>query len=70
MSEQGYQSYICPLCTASCTFEAMAWCEQAPNECPVFVGLESGEIVDRRPTDLDPNFPSEFSIKSIQGVSP
>lgn len=52
--------YTCDVCTASCMFEAMQMCAQR-DFCPVIIKLESGEIVDRRPTDNDPEFPSEFS---------
>ena len=32
-----------------------------PERCPVYLKLQRGEIVDRRPTDFDPTFPTEFS---------
>lgn len=53
--------YNCEICTASCTIEAMMMCPVEVDECPVLRLLESGVIVDRRPTDIDPNFPSEFT---------
>lgn len=49
--------YSCDACTASCTFEAMQMCQLGPLNCPVILKLQSGEIVDRRPTDSDPTFP-------------
>lgn len=53
--------YSCDICTAQCTFEAMQMCPVSADKCPVLHKLTSGEIVDRRSTDADPNFPSEFT---------
>lgn len=53
--------YNCDACSAQCTYEAMQMCQLDNHNCPVILLLESGIIVDRRPTDFDPTFPSEFS---------
>jgi hypothetical protein len=53
--------YSCEGCSAQCTFEAMVMCHLSVDKCPVSIKLAHGEIVDRRSTDTDPNFPSEFT---------
>ena len=53
--------YSCPACTAGCTFEAMQMCGLPADRCPIIQGLTDGSIVDRRPTDADPEFPSAFT---------
>lgn len=53
--------YSCEACGAACTFEAMTWCQLPIEQCPVYAKLQTGEIADRRPTDTDPTFPSEFT---------
>jgi hypothetical protein len=53
--------YCCDICTAQCTFEAMQMCQMPAERCPVLLGITLGVVVDRRPTDRDPAFPSEFS---------
>jgi hypothetical protein len=55
------QRYNCDICTAQCTFEAMQMCQMPSEKCPVLLGMTLGIVVDRRPTDADPEFPSEFS---------
>lgn len=57
--------YSCYECGAACTFEAMNWCVLEAKDCPVIQKLQTGEIVDRRPTDADPTFPSEFSLSDV-----
>ena len=55
------RQYNCDICTAQCNFEAMYMCQRPIESCPVIVKLATGEIVDRRLSDNDPNFPSEFT---------
>lgn len=55
------RAYSCVVCTAACTFEAMQMCQMPPEACPVLRDLRSGLVTDRRPTDADPTFPSEFT---------
>ncbi len=56
--------YSCDVCTAQCTFEAMQMCQLPNDQCPVLLDLKAGVIVDRRATDRDPNFPSEFTYRN------
>lgn len=64
--ESKHKPYSCPECTASCTFEAMEFCVKENNEeCPVICDLKSGKITDKRPDDLDPNFPSHFTYTEL-----
>lgn len=53
--------YSCELCAAQCTFEAMQMCLVDKESCPTYEKLLSGEITDRRLSDIDPNFPSDFT---------
>lgn len=57
----GNPVYSCEACTAQCTFEAMQMCQLPNDRCPVLLKLASGEITDKRMTDRDPTFPSEFT---------
>jgi hypothetical protein len=63
------RQYNCPNCAASCTFEAMQMCNSI-GACPTVEFLENGTITDRRPTDLDPTFPSELTyVCGINGLN-
>lgn len=55
------RAYSCEVCTAACTFEAMQMCQMPPESCPALRDLQTGVAVDRRATDADPTFPSEFT---------
>lgn len=56
--------YSCDSCSAQCTFEAMQMCQL--DDCPTIALLNAGVIIDRRPTDIDPRFPSEFTYSTAQ----
>mgnify|MGYP001413862470 CR=1 FL=1 len=60
--------YSCETCLAACTFEAMMQCPLEKEACPTFQLLAQGKIVDRRPTDFDPEFPSVFSWAAASEV--
>jgi len=51
--------YACPTCTAQCTFEAMNQCHQ--QLCITDKFLKLGIVVDRRPNDLNPKNPTNFT---------
>lgn len=57
------RGYDCPNCGAGCTLEAMQQCN-TPGECPTIKYLKLKIIVDRRPSDRDPNFPSIFTYSN------
>lgn len=61
--------YNCEICSAGCTYEAMVMCDLPAEQCPTLEKLSTGEITDRRPTDLDPSFPSEFTIVKEEQVA-
>lgn len=67
--DQSVRSWSCPLCTAACTFEAMQMCNQPIESCPALKALASGEIKDRRSSDVCPDFPSEFTF-AAHGATP
>lgn len=58
--------YSCPLCSATCAYEAMQLCPVSYAECPVIADLESGKIHDNQGIEFELTAPESDSGREKQ----